>query len=52
MNDRNRWKFVITELTALQSGFEDPQPIAELHVERILLCGYNITKSKDQVYHA
>jgi hypothetical protein len=50
MNNGNKWNFVITELISLQRGFEDPQPIAELYVEQVLLCGYNIIKSKDQVY--
>jgi hypothetical protein len=48
----NTWQFVISELKSLQQGFEDHQAIAELFVERKLLFGYNITKSKDQVYHA
>jgi hypothetical protein len=48
----NKWEFVIKELKSLQQGFEDSQPIVELYVEQIMLRGYNITKSKDQVYHA
>jgi len=48
----NKWTFVVKELRALQQGFEDPQPIVELYVEQIMLRGYNIIKSKDQVYHA
>jgi len=46
----NTWEFVISELKSLQQGFEDNQAIAELFVEQKLLSGYNITKSKDQVY--
>ena len=48
----NTWDFVILELKSLQKGFEDYQPITELFVEQKLLFGYNITKSKDQVYTA
>ena len=46
----SKWDFVILELKALQQGFEDYQPITELFVEQKLLYGYNIIKSKDQVY--
>ena len=45
-----KWSFVISELKSLQQGFEDHQAITELFVEQKLLCGYNIIKSKDQVY--
>jgi len=48
----NTWNFVISELKSLQQEFNDDQPIVELFVEKKLLWGYNITKSKDQVYHA
>ena len=48
----NTWDFVILELKSLQKGFEDYQPITELFVEQKLLSGYNIIKSKDQVYRA
>ena len=48
----NTWDFVISELKSLQQGFKDNQAIAELFVEQKLLCGYNIIKSKDQVYTA
>jgi len=46
----SKWDFVVSELKSLQQGFNDHQAIAELFVERKLLCGYNIIKSKDQVY--
>jgi hypothetical protein len=46
----NTWDFVISELKSLQQEFNDDQPIVELFVEQKLLSGYNITKSKDQVY--
>ena len=46
----NTWQFVVSELKSLQQEFQDDQPIVELFVEQKLLCGYNITKSKDQVY--
>jgi hypothetical protein len=48
----NKWEFVVSELKSLQQGFEDHQAITELFVEQKLLFGYNITKSKDQVYTA
>ena len=48
----SKWEFVVSELKSLQQGFNDDQPIVELFVEQKLLYGYNITKSKDQVYHA
>ena len=48
----NTWEFVVSELKSLQQGFNDDQPIVELFVEQKLLYGYNIIKSKDQVYHA
>jgi hypothetical protein len=48
----NTWDFVVSELKSLQQGFDDHQAIVELFVEQKLLCGYNIIKSKDQVYHA
>jgi hypothetical protein len=48
----SKWDFVVLELKSLQQGFNDDQPIVELFVEQKLLCGYNIIKSKDQVYHA
>ena len=46
----NKWEFVVNELKSLQQGFQDHQSIAELFVEQKLLFGYNIIKSKDQVY--
>ena len=46
----NTWDFVVSELKSLQQGFNDHQAIVELFVEQKLLRGYNITKSKDQVY--
>jgi len=46
----NTWDFVVSELKSLQQEFKDHQAIAELFVEQKLLYGYNITKSKDQVY--
>ena len=46
----NTWDFVVSELKSLQQGFNDDQAIAELFVEHKLLYGYNIIKSKDQVY--
>jgi hypothetical protein len=46
----NKWNFVVSELKSLQQGFEDHQAITELFVEQKLLFGYNIIKSKDQVY--
>jgi hypothetical protein len=46
----NTWQFVVSELKSLQQGFNDDQAIAELFVEQKLLRGYNIIKSKDQVY--
>ena len=48
----NKWKFVVSELKSLQQEFQDDQPIVELFVEQKLLFGYNINKSKDQVYTA
>ena len=48
----NTWDFVISELKTLQQEQEDGQPITELFVEQKLLYGYNIIKSKDQVYTA
>lgn len=39
----SKWDFVVKELKSLQQGFEDPQPIVELYVNQILLCGYNIS---------
>ena len=48
----NTWDFVISELKSLQQEFNDDQAIVELFVEQKLLYGYNITKSKDQIYHA
>ena len=48
----SKWEFVVSELKSLQQGFSDDQPIVELFVEQKLLCGYNIIKSKDQVYTA
>ena len=48
----NTWEFVVSELKSLQQQFNDDQPIVELFVEQKLLFGYNITKSKDQVYTA
>jgi hypothetical protein len=46
----NKWDFVVSELKSLQQQFQDDQAIAELFVEQKLLYGYNIIKSKDQVY--
>ena len=46
----NKWDFVVSELKSLQQQFQDNQPIVELFVEQKLLYGYNIIKSKDQVY--
>jgi hypothetical protein len=46
----NKWEFVVSELKSLQQQFQDDQAIAELFVEQKLLYGYNIIKSKDQVY--
>jgi hypothetical protein len=48
----NTWEFVVSELKSLQQGFEDHQAITELFVEQKLLYGYNISKTKDQVYNA
>lgn len=48
----SKWDFVVSELKSLQQGFDDHQAIVELFVEQKLLCGYNIIKSKDQVYTA
>ena len=48
----NKWQFVVSELKSLQQEKVDEQWIAELFVEQKLLCGYNIIKSKDQVYTA
>jgi hypothetical protein len=48
----NTWDFVVSELKSLQQEFQDNQPIVELFVEQKLLCGYNISKSKHQVYTA
>lgn len=48
----SKWEFVVSELKSLQQGFGDHQAIVELFVEQKLLSGYNITKSKDQVYNA
>jgi hypothetical protein len=44
MNNGNKWNFVVQELKSLQQGFSDPQPIVELYVNQVLLCGYNISK--------
>ena len=52
LSKMNKWKFVVSELKSLQQDFQDDQAIAELFVEQKLLYGYNITKSKDQVYTA
>ena len=46
----NTWDFVVSELKSLQQQFKDDQPIVELFVEQKLLYGYNIIKSKGQVY--
>ena len=46
----NKWDFVVSELKSLQQEFNDHQAIVELFVEQRLLCGYNIIKSKHQVY--
>ena len=46
----NTWDFVVSELKSLQQEFQDHQAIVELFVEQKLLCGYNITKSTDQIY--
>ena len=46
----NKWQFVVSELKSLQQETPDDQAIAELFVEQKLLYGYNIIKSKDQVY--
>jgi hypothetical protein len=46
----NTWDFVVSELKSLQQEFNDHQAIVELFVEQNLLYGYNIIKSKDQVY--
>ena len=46
----SKWDFVVSELKSLQQQFQDDQPIVELFVEHKLLYGYNIIKSKDQVY--
>ena len=46
----NKWDFVVSELKSLQQEFNDDQAIVELFVEQKLLCGYNIIKSKGQVY--
>ena len=46
----NTWDFVVSELKSLQQEFNDHQAIVELFVEQKLLYGYNIIKSKDQVY--
>jgi hypothetical protein len=51
-HNMHKWDFVVSELKSLQQDFNDDQPIVELFVEQKLLCGYNITKSKDQVYTA
>ena len=48
----NKWDFVVSELKSLQQDFQDHQAIVELFVEQKLLCGYNITKSDDQIYRA
>jgi hypothetical protein len=46
----NTWDFVVSELKSLQQEFQDDQPIVELFVEQKLLFGYNISKTKGQVY--
>jgi hypothetical protein len=40
------WQFLVRELKSLQQETVDAQPIVELYVEQVLLCGYNITKKK------
>ena len=40
----------LNESKSLQQEFNDHQAIVELFVEQRLLCGYNIIKSKHQVY--
>jgi hypothetical protein len=50
LSKMNKWDFVVSELKSLQQDFQDDQAIAELFVEQKLLYGYNIIKSKDQVY--
>jgi hypothetical protein len=48
----NTWDFVVSELKSLQQETVDHQAIVELFVEQKLLYGYNISKSKDQIYNA
>jgi hypothetical protein len=50
LSKMNKWDFVVSELKSLQQDIQDDQAIAELFVEQKLLYGYNIIKSKDQVY--
>jgi hypothetical protein len=42
----NRWQFTIKELSALQQEHQDHQAIVELYVEKVLLKGYPINKTK------
>lgn len=50
----NTWDFVVGEIKRFSQNpdFIEPQEAREDFIENKLLCGYNITKSKDQVYHA
>jgi hypothetical protein len=48
----NTWDFVVSEIKRFSQNvdFIEPQEAREDFIENQLLCGYNITKSKDQVY--
>jgi hypothetical protein len=50
----NTWEFVISEIKRFSQNvdFIEPQEAREDFIENQLLFGYNITKSKDQVYTA
>jgi hypothetical protein len=50
----NTWEFVVGEIKRFSQNpdFIEPQEAREDFIENKLLCGYNIIKSKDQVYTA
>jgi hypothetical protein len=52
MNKTDKWYLMIGEIMRTSDKIRSSQEATEAYVELMLLCGYNIFKSKDQVYTA
>jgi hypothetical protein len=50
MNITDKWKLMVGEIMRTSDNIRSSQEATEAFVEVTLLCGYNIIKSKDQVY--